>query len=377
MGLLDYLAPKAKKVGGLLEIAGQMGTGAAAQLGGGLAYLPAAAIGGDKAGQAVMSAVNDAYTYQPRSDYANGLLNKVGAVMAPIAKSGSVGAQKFADNVYGATGSPLLGAVARAAPTAIDLLVDRLRIGKMGGPKKQDITAYHGTPHDFDQFDTSRIGSGEGAQSYGHGLYFADDPAVANQYKAQLGSVEIDGNKYVPSNYDISALIARHEGDSKGLSNALRKYANNGKDNPYSGAAEAESLASILDSGSVIKTKGKMYTVDIPDEHVAKMLDWDKPIGEQTVISSAFPPSQVRKIIKDWEKKRGEKWGDQNFYGMSGAELHGTLADIYGSKQASDFLSGAGIPGIRFFDQGSRGAGQGTKNTVLFDDKLVKVLKKE
>src|SRR5258706_8248564 len=33
------------------------------------------------------------------------------------------------------------------------------------------ITAYHGSPHDFDRFDLSRIGTGEGAQAYGHGLY--------------------------------------------------------------------------------------------------------------------------------------------------------------------------------------------------------------
>ena len=39
------------------------------------------------------------------------------------------------------------------------------------------IRAYHGSPHDFERFDTSKIGTGEGAQSYGHGLYFAENPA--------------------------------------------------------------------------------------------------------------------------------------------------------------------------------------------------------
>ena len=33
-------------------------------------------------------------------------------------------------------------------------------------------TVWHGSPHKFDKFDSSKIGTGEGAQAYGHGLYF-------------------------------------------------------------------------------------------------------------------------------------------------------------------------------------------------------------
>ena len=35
------------------------------------------------------------------------------------------------------------------------------------------MTAYHGTPHKIQgQFDISKVGTGEGAQAYGHGMYF-------------------------------------------------------------------------------------------------------------------------------------------------------------------------------------------------------------
>src|SRR5690606_34108278 len=44
---------------------------------------------------------------------------------------------------------------------------------------KKGIRAFHGSPHDFDRFDISKIGTGEGAQAYGHGLYFADKEEVA------------------------------------------------------------------------------------------------------------------------------------------------------------------------------------------------------
>jgi hypothetical protein len=46
--------------------------------------------------------------------------------------------------------------------------------------------AYHGGPHDFDRFDIAKIGTGEGAQAYGHGLYFAGRKEVAEYYKRAL-----------------------------------------------------------------------------------------------------------------------------------------------------------------------------------------------
>ena len=36
------------------------------------------------------------------------------------------------------------------------------------------IRAFHGSPYDFNAFDMSKIGTGEGAQAYGHGLYLAE-----------------------------------------------------------------------------------------------------------------------------------------------------------------------------------------------------------
>ena len=47
-------------------------------------------------------------------------------------------------------------------------------------------TVWHGSPHKFDKFDFSKIGTGEGAQAYGHGLYLADSAEVAGGYKAAL-----------------------------------------------------------------------------------------------------------------------------------------------------------------------------------------------
>src|SRR6266576_4048206 len=48
------------------------------------------------------------------------------------------------------------------------------------------IEAWHGTPHDFERFDLTKIGTGEGAQSYGNGLYFAENKGVAGEYQKNL-----------------------------------------------------------------------------------------------------------------------------------------------------------------------------------------------
>jgi hypothetical protein len=57
------------------------------------------------------------------------------------------------------------------------------------------------------------------------------------------------------------------------------------------------------------------------------------------------------------------------------------LADtIYGGDKVAasdDLRKSLGIPGIKYLDQGSRGAGQGTRNFVVFDENIPKILKRE
>ena len=78
------------------------------------------------------------------------------------------------------TASPLVniseGDIGRATEAAMGVSGGGMTVQ---GPK--GIRAYHSSPHDFDKFDLARIGTGEGAQVYGHGLYFAESPAVSGQ----------------------------------------------------------------------------------------------------------------------------------------------------------------------------------------------------
>jgi hypothetical protein len=53
--------------------------------------------------------------------------------------------------------------------------------GKVGGPTPTGIHVYHSSPHDFDKFDLSKLRSGEGANIYGSGFYFAENPKVSGR----------------------------------------------------------------------------------------------------------------------------------------------------------------------------------------------------
>ncbi|RLC08723.1 MAG: hypothetical protein DRI24_22900, partial [Deltaproteobacteria bacterium] len=57
----------------------------------------------------------------------------------------------------------------------------------VGAPNTQKgMVAFHGSPHKFDKFKISQLGTGEGAQAYGHGMYLAESKEVAGGYASMV-----------------------------------------------------------------------------------------------------------------------------------------------------------------------------------------------
>ncbi len=109
------------------------------------------------------------------------------------------------------------------------------------------------------------------------------------------------------------------------------------------------------------KTKpGRMYEVQLhadPDE----FLHWDKPLSEQHQRIQDFFADPNGAVFKP---------------NMTGAELY-RLIDEPGTSAAADAMHRAGIPGIRYLDQGSRSAtGKPTHNFVMFDPSLIEIARK-
>ena len=242
---------------------------------------------------------------------------------------------------------------------------------------RMGIKAYHGSPHDFDAFDLSKIGTGEGAQAYGHGLYFAENPAVAEGYRNTLSDPltrEVhfgDPNERFHidelSGADALAAKARWKYDPDGRPWTIEHLDN------YANEAEAQQALHMLNNDEIhVARPGRSYQVNInaDPEH---FLDWDKPLNEQPPkVQEAF-----RKLgIDEKVRTRGEEPGK-------------SLSDIIANEvlplgQATEpnisaTLQKAGIPGVKYLDQGSRALhqqGSATRNYVVFDDKLIDIVRK-
>jgi len=256
----------------------------------------------------------------------------------------------------------------------------------IGGGSGLGIKAYHGSPYDFSAFDASKIGTGEGAQAYGHGLYFAEAEPVAKQYRDQLKWKGADFNE--PHNIAQNA-IDRHNGDREAAVASLEsavestKRFHRGNVPPAQAKANADVEQAIahLRSGDPITgsapTPGHMYEVNInaDPEH---FLDWDKPLSEQhpkvrDAVSSAMLPSES---FKGPLKTRAEAAKAGDFSGIDGASALKLLGDYSNPSAASQALRNAGIPGIKYLDQGSRTAGEGSRNYVVFNHDLIDIVKK-
>ena len=318
--------------------------------------------------------------------------------------------------------------MAMAAASAIP--VNRL-IGALKGfdPVMREINVYHGSPHRFDEFDASKIGTGEGAQAYGHGIYLAESPNVAKDYATRLWK-----NKYPAGRSEAWAASAD-------FYKAQKKYLQSVLDNAPKETKEALKNQMDVALEGIEKAKREVgpqfYTADLPDEMVDRMLDWDKPLSEQPkAVRQALKSAGLTQYVDEMEASylgslppqaqtlalkmingsdemviaqgKGFKGNDiaarnwaqlerlapgidhnqihdiRNWYASkNGADLYAEMSQGAGGRSAvtaSDRLRQMGIPGIRYLDAGSRGqGGTGTRNFVVFpgEEKKVKILKRE
>jgi len=299
------------------------------------------------------------------------------------------------------------------------------------------LKAYHGSPHDFDQFSLSKIGTGEGAQAYGHGLYFAENEGVAKEYRKQLTDLRVSAAKrqLQQSGDDVDTAIAKVKAEIDRLK-SLPNAGNDAAKRDRFVALQEDKLSELnafKNTGSM--SPGRTYEVNLhatPDE----LLDWDKPLSEQ--------PQKVREALEAKgirEKTPDEQWAakyemaktfyEKPFHHLNAIEQQEVLRAVEANKitkgaeayrkagkdataeQASTILKDAGIKGIQYLDQGSRGGNSNrwlvtspsgvvrdfgteaaakdamakiegakltnpsaTRNFVIFDDQLIEIKRK-
>jgi uncharacterized protein YlaN (UPF0358 family) len=252
---------------------------------------------------------------------------------------------------------------------------------------------YHGSPHKFDKFDSSKIGTGEGAQAYGHGLYLAESPGVARDYQRKLSDSQLllngkpfaDQYDTVRGEYgDAVGSLLQYAVDN-GLTPAkqmLRSYIKDPSSAKYFGdpAITEKSAPAFHKALKVLedaenKTLGNLYKVDLPDEHIAKMLDWDKPLSQQ---AAGVQQAVARLGITDAKNGEDLLWKLKRTKYDVRAAMQGNTGASEAGLFASTALKEQGIPGVRYLDGGSRAGGTGTSNYVLFpgNEDLLKILER-
>ena len=211
---------------------------------------------------------------------------------------------------------------------------------------------WHGSPHRFPptaknplgEFDPTKIGTGEGAQSYGVGAaYLAENRTTGQTYNPNPG-------------------IASAAWD-KSMKYWMDKLARN--DNPIVAAKEI----AILKEKMANQT-GYLYKVDLPDEHIAKMLDFNKPLKDQS--------SEIQNAMQTLVKTDalGRPTGVSIDLNMNGQWAYERLARIRGAKYAAEAMRKENITGIKYLDAGSRGANKETRNFVVFDPAHMDILER-
>lgn len=263
-------------------------------------------------------------------------------------------------------------------------------------PVLSAIRAYHGSPHLFDKFSMKNVGTGEGAQAYGHGLYFAENEGVARSYRDALSNFRTGPEA-------AKAYLDAAGGDVAQAIVKMRDHAVNG--GVGASAAEMQAIRqglALLQKGgdlSALKSPGSMYEVSLRTEP-ERLLDWDKPLSAQPkeVKEALFGPTGV---VPEFRARRSvreylEPHVNDDFEGLTGNQFHGVLNRLAQSDllptngpgvmqalergqtkpAAAAFLRNEGVDGIQYLDAGSRRVGEGSRNYVMFDDKLIDVLRR-
>jgi hypothetical protein len=212
----------------------------------------------------------------------------------------------------------------------------RLRDIVAGAYNPAGITTFHGSPYLFPRFDPRKKGTGEGNQAYGVGAgYTAEARPIAERYREEVKDLASVGN----INERLSELNKIMEADSV-YPGAYQKFKSDvGK------KASEEYDALMGQRSDIYKAPGYLYKGDIPDEIIPKFLDYDAPLKNQA--------PEVQALAKSLGMDLEDLGGD--LLGKVGKTVKGTLQ-----------MQGAGIKGIRYLDQGSRGKGKGTSNFIPF-----------
>lgn len=279
--------------------------------------------------------------------------------------------------------------------------------------------AWHGSPHDFDEFDLGAIGTGEGNQAHGWGLYFAKDKKVSDLYRRELSlihdvdkgtlfKVDVPDTKtMIDEQQSLNILSKETKQNLNAAINALPEQEKEVFINEYTNSPLFNHYAKkeIDELGSKFEQLDNEYRL-LKDEYLDKFLKEDlNTITQRNLnrLSEKYNidlkalkenPNSIKDIknqldtmwfnaFKEFgmtsQRYRDTYWGKYkkdfssllNDGGINGRDFYTALSKaLGGAKQASEHLNEYGIKGITYIGE------QDGRCYVVFDDKAIKVIEK-
>ncbi len=303
--------------------------------------------------------------------------------------------------------------------------------GEMNTGSVREHRVYHGSGADFDAFDHSHIGEGEGAQAYGWGTYVTEVEGIGKTYanatahnynkalrplerkrdsirnSLRIEALELDSARgglrvavkakaKAEENYE--EFLKRREEIEEKYGKHSTQYDDYLWNSPYAIAVRAiehyeneikeretelHSLQKDLEeTRKQIENIAKeyphhLYTVEIPDDNGSNYLDWNGHPAESLLKDvGSFLESEGFERVQDspvrYEKGESSVVLNPN---ATGADLYAELREALGSdKKASQALAELGCIGIKYPADNMRGGREdGAKNYVIFNENDAKI----
>jgi hypothetical protein len=257
------------------------------------------------------------------------------------------------------------------------------------------MNVYQGGPHKYGPEGAANsldhMNKGEGAQAYGWGRYDAESKGVGQDYKRQLskGKAEVYEDGKLIKDYDVTTLddprsvglnlvegMQRHRphlSQDEIIDAAVRQGNEFIKYDPDNAAGWKSGIDWLAENRTRVTTEetGYLYKHDLPDEDIARYLDWDKPLSEQPDAARAYrelTASTPDEIAADKELLNQlypdgvptQPTGPWNYASrntdadITGQQAYSHLEGKLGKQAASEALGELGIPGLKYHDGMSR-----------------------
>lgn len=273
------------------------------------------------------------------------------------------------------------------------------------------IIVYHGSPHLFSaeddaphgRFQLDKLGSGEGAQVYGKGLYFAENPKVGQTYKNRLTKPKdytvpmfLDGRPVTRRNWvdverdmwakgdDIGGMLAAILGDANryNLRN-LRQITNFYKPDArghyvhYPPSSNdrlfKQAMQQLYRRVTMAPNRGVIYQVALHADPDRSFLNWNLPLNQQP---------QLQGLVAQYGRPGTfidpNTWTTRHLSAPeTGGDLYQILQTDYGDDEAAKIMGAAGLKGSKYLDAGSRPKGLGGYNYVVMDPAIIEILGKK